>query len=171
MEKLRGMIIVRRMNKIALVVIVCVAIILLALSGSSQLSGRQSKLPWYEVEDWEVDVCSKFGGRSESENSETFQFAPSYGDMTITLQARRTKSRNETLYEVSYFIESYSATTDYKILLKNQKTNAEKEISRGNLGPASGATDYWTQSLKEEYTIAIVEYYKGRIIVPIVEVR
>ena len=137
----------------------------------SQTLTKTQKLPWYEVQGWEVDACSKWGGRTQAENSETFQPAQSYGDMTITLQARKTKSLNETLYEVTYFMESYSATTDYTIKLVNQKTGETKEITKGNLGPESGTTDYWTEYLKEDYTIAEIDYAKGKIIVPIIEVR
>ena len=147
-------------------------IILLSLSSASQFSyNKQSKLPWYEVSDWEVDACSKWGGRTETEHITTEQPAQSYGDMTITIQARKTKAQNETLYEVTYFLESYSATTDYKIKLVHQKTGAVKEITSGTLGPANGATDYWAQNLKENYDTAVIEYYKGSIIAPIVEVQ
>ena len=135
----------------------------------AQTQHSRIKLPWYEIEDWEVDTCSKWGGRTEAEKITTEQQPESYGDMSITIQARKTKSRNETLYRVSYYLESFSATTDYTIRLINKQTGQQKEITHGTLEPGIGTTDYWVQNLKESYTTAEIKYYKGTVIAPIVE--
>lgn len=169
------MIIVHKKTKTTIII---AAIILLSTITAGyvfeiELQSMQSKikLPWYAVADWEVDACAKWGGRTQAQSITTEQPAQSYGDMTITIQAKKTKSKNETLYEVTYFIQSYSTTTDYTIKLENKKTGTAKEITRGTLGPGSGATDYWAQALQEDYDTAVIEYYKGRITAPIIEVK
>ncbi len=175
MQTLRGMITVHKKNKITTIL---AAIVLLStitagyvFEISTQNMQSRLKLPWYDVADWEVDACAKWGGRTESQQITTQQPAQSYGDMTLTIQAKKIKSKNETLYEVTYFIQSYSATTDYTIKLENKKTGSTKEITRGTLGPENGATNYWAQTLQQDYDTAIIEYYKGRITAPIIEVR
>ena len=89
--------------------------------------------------------------------------------MTATLQARKTKTLNETLYEVTYFIETYSITTNYDIKLVNKKTGATHTITTGNLETGSGTTDYWTQYLPEDYTEIELTYAKGHLSAPIIK--
>lgn len=146
-------------------------IIILTTQVFSQEWSVQTKLPWYQVEQWEVDVCSKWGGRTSTQQAETFQLAPSYGEMTTTLQARKIISKKETLYELTYSAESYTLTTSYTIKLVNTETGATHSVAQGNLGPDSGTTDYWTQTLTEDYNQAVFEYARGSVKVPIVEVR
>ncbi len=131
---------------------------------------KEPRLPWHEVEAWEVDVCKKWGGRTQAEQGETAQTLQ-YGDMTATVQARKTKSLNETLYEITYFIETYSITTNYAIKLVNKKTGASHTVTTGNLEPGSGATELWARYLPEDYTEVTIEYAKGRLSAPIIEVR
>ncbi|MBI4140495.1 hypothetical protein HY485_01515, partial [Candidatus Woesearchaeota archaeon] len=32
---------------------------------------KEPRLPWHAVEDWEVNVCQKWGGRTQAEQGET----------------------------------------------------------------------------------------------------
>lgn len=129
---------------------------------------KEPRLPWHAVEDWEVNVCKKWGGRTQAEQGETAP-ATAYGDMSATLQARKTKTLHETLYEATYFIETYSITTNYDIKLVNKKTGATHTITTGNLETGSGTTDYWTKYLPEDYTEIELTYAKGRISAPIIK--
>ena len=175
MQTYRGMITVHKSKKMILIIgiILLSAIVIANLEFTKHLAimPPATKLPWYDIQDWELDVCSKYGGRTQSIQTTTPDPSISYGDISITIQARKTKTLNETLYQISYFLESYTATTNYILRLTNQKTGATKEITRGDLEPGNGATDYWTQYLPEDYTTLTFNYYKGEIQIPIVEVR
>lgn len=132
---------------------------------------KPSKLPWYEVQQWELDVCSKWGGRTQAEQSTAEDTTTAYGDATVSLQARKIKGNNEALYEITYFIESYTLDTDYIIRLTNEKKGLTREITRGKLGPATSTADFWAQYLPEEYTTITLDYAKGPTTAPVVEVR
>ena len=162
------------MNKkkaVKTVLITMLIIILLSINGTPQAWSKQTKLPWYDVEEWELDVCSKWGGRQQADTSENNQQLETDADVTITIQAKKTKTDTGRLYEVTYFFDSYSATTSYKIKLSHTKTNQEKELTQGTLIPGTGTADYWVQELKEEYNVAIIEHNKGTIVTPIIEAR
>lgn len=139
--------------------------------GMTENKKEDKKLPWYGVEDWEADVCSKWGGRTTTDQSENSAAEETYGDIAMTLQARKIKSQNATLYEITYYLESASTTTPYKIKLVNQKTNAETEISAGTLNAENAVSEEKTETLKENYDLAIIEHSKGQINAPIIEVR
>lgn len=146
---------------------------LLGLLAAADFAGeffkeKEPRLPWHAVEDWEVDVCTKWGGRTQAEQGETAPIT-AYGEMTATLQARKTKTLDETLYEATYFIETYSTTTNYDVKLVNKKTGATHKITTGNLEPGSGTTDYWAQYLLEDYTDIELTYAKGHLSAPIVK--
>lgn len=157
----------KKITKIIMMVIPI--IILLAINGTPQAWSKQAKLDWYDIEDWETDVCSKWGGRQQAENSATSQPTEAYGDITITMQAKKTKTDTDTLYEVTYLLDAYSTATNYEIKLAHTKTNQEKEITQGKLSPGTGTADYWMQNLKENYNVATIKHDKGLIVIPIIE--
>ena len=44
-------------------------------------SAESKKLPWYSITDWEVDVCSKWGGDGTTEQKTTVDKEIPFGDM------------------------------------------------------------------------------------------
>jgi len=153
------------------IIIIITAISILSLVVTSQTVNKETKKLWYDVSDWEINACSRWGGRTTTQQSETTLQPQTYGDITITVQGKKHNAIKQTLYEVTYYIQSHTATTEYLLQLKNPTTGKTKEISRGNLAPESGITDYWAETLPEDYTIVSLTYYKGTLTAPIIEAQ
>lgn len=109
-------------------------------------------LPWYQVDDWEIDVCSKWGGRKAAEIYETTGRFP-YGAASYTMQGRKTRQHQApTIYEIGYYIEAFSIPLEYKLYLLNDETQDAKYIDGNVLGPGNGISDYRIEQLNEDYT-------------------
>lgn len=131
-----------------------------------------SSLPWYVVEPWEAEVCAKWGGAAQQAQSSVETGITPYGDMTMTAQGKRIKMpTGEFLYEISYYVESFGATTNYKIDILNSKTQKEKIITAGLLEPGTAQSDYMTEYVNESFTTVRIVHDRGVLVSPIVEVK
>ncbi|MBI4016501.1 MAG: hypothetical protein HY363_02295 [Candidatus Aenigmarchaeota archaeon] len=131
-----------------------------------------TKLPWYAIEPWEAEVCAKWGGQIQTAQNTVETGITPYSDMTLSVQGKRVKLPDgEFLYEISYYAESFGATTNYKIDMIDKKTQKEKTITQGMLEPSAAESDYITQYMNESYTTLRIIHDRGAIVVPIVEVK
>ena len=129
-------------------------------------------LPWYAVQPWEAEVCAKWGGSTQQAQSSIETGITPYSDITMTAQGKRIKMpTGEFLYEMSYYVESFGATTNYKIGMVNPKTQKEKIITAGLLEPNTAQSEYITEYLNESYTTVRIVHDRGAIVSPIVEVK
>ncbi len=125
-------------------------------------SGRDPPVPqkqWYEVEQWEIEYCSKFGG-SVSPQSSAEVISSQVSQLTATLQGSRKKQQdNTTLYEVSYYIQPISSSIPYvvEVLGKSNGTTINRTIDRGTAYP-SGTADYAAFYSEENYNRARMNY-------------
>ncbi len=142
----------------------------------AQFNPAIPRLPWYEIEPWEAEVCAKWGGRQQvvlaDVSGDAEMGITPFGDMTMTIQGRKVKTpTGDVLYETAYYLESFSATTSYKIEMTNPKIQAAKSIAEGTLAPGTGATDLVAEYFNETYTILRIVHDRGIMVVPIVEVK
>lgn len=130
-----------------------------------------STLPWYAVQPWEAEVCAKWGGTQPEQNTVEIGLTP-YGDMSMTVQGKRIKMADgKILYEIAYYLESFGATTQYKLEMLNPKTQQAKTITQGTLEPGGAETDYITMTTDESYMTLRIIHDRGVIVVPIVEAK
>lgn len=113
---------------------------------------RPQTLPWYQVENWEIDVCSKWGGRQAAEHYETTGRFP-YGAASYTMQGKKIRQyKAPTIYQIGYYIESFSIPLDYKLYLVNDETQKTKYIEGSVLGLGNAVSDYLVHESEEEFT-------------------
>ena len=132
------------------------------------LGASDSTIPeWYSVEEWEIEVCSKWGGTAEAQQhggkaeGSSFMF-----DTTITLQAAKVLDGNDTIYEVAWYFRPTDSQQKYEVSLVGKST---KEIYTGNAQPGTGDSNYHAEFSKQKYDSAILRYETGLLEVPIVE--
>ena len=132
------------------------------------------EVPWYQVEDWEVDVCSKWGGTEFAGQAATTSGRKvPFATMSATVQGKKFKTlEGNFVYEAAWYIESYAEVTNYEITFINSKEpQARHQIDAGALSPESGAQGYDTYDLTEDYTHIKLQYTGGHVQVPIIQVR
>lgn len=144
-------------------------IIFILLIGIAYAGVRTPTTPWYDVQEWEIEVCSKWAGQSSPENAETETGYFSYGTTSMTIQAYKTNLGDKYFYEVYYYIEPYLETQQYNLQLVNEAQRLTKEISSGTIGVNSGVADYYTEYLTENYNEVRLVHKYGAFKIPIVE--
>lgn len=142
---------------------------ILLFVGIAYAGVKTPKTTWYEVEDWETEICSKWSGESAPENAETETGYFSYGTASMTIQAMKTTLGNQTLYEIYYYIEPYDGEQTYTIQLINEAKQLTKDIASGTIGVSAGVADYYVEYLLQDYTEARLVHKYGEFKVPIVE--
>ena len=160
-------------NKKSVVLLVFVSFILLFLLANN-ISAPTPTTPWYEVEDWEKEVCSKWGGtRFAGQEAVTTGRKFSWAAMTATVQGKKLKTpENYYLYEVGWYIDSFSEVTDYEILLINpSKLDWKYKVASGSLSPDSGTVGYEVFNLTQDYTHITLVYSGGTVTTPIIQVN
>lgn len=109
---------------------------------------------WYDVEDWELEVCRKWGGTPSAYNVDN---GPTYlSQTTITLQGEKSEKLPDetTMYEVAYYIEdAMNRSLEYAVGLYNPNTEEYKRIvGITSLSENEAASGYEAYYLSEEYT-------------------
>jgi hypothetical protein len=80
---------------------------------------------WYEVSQWEIEVCSKWGGSELVQAGATTAKPISLSQLTLTMQAEGIyfddfnipNSSVENLYTVSWYIQPVAGEIEYNIVL------------------------------------------------------
>ena len=174
-------IVTKKVNK--KILLIFLAFILLVLFANNlhaaitELLGVESgyeRPPWYEVDEWEEDVCSKWGGTSFAGQAATTTGRKlSWAKMTATVQAKKFKTKeNYWVYEVGWYIDSFSEKTDYDIKLINEaNSDLFYLVDSGSLAPESGKTGYEVYNLTDNYDVVRFTYTGGAITTPIIQVK
>ncbi|MEM4263596.1 MAG: hypothetical protein QW666_01720 [Candidatus Woesearchaeota archaeon] len=128
---------------------------------------------WHEVEEWEKEVCSKWGGTGTagSQGAITSGRKLSWASMTATVQGKKTRTKEkEYIYEVAWYIDSFSETTNYEILMINPaKPELRHLVDSGSLAPEKGTIGYETYNMTQDFTHIKLTYTGGSITTPIIE--
>jgi len=130
--------------------------------------------PWYEVDDWETDVCSKWGGTSfAGQAAVTTGRKLSWADMTATVQAKKFKSKEKYfIYEVGWYLDSFGKKLSYDIKLINEaRPDLFYLVDEGSLLPESGKTGFEVYNLTDDYDAVRFTYTGGAVTVPVIWVK
>ncbi len=128
---------------------------------------------WYAVEDWEVEVCRKWGGTPESYNVDN---GPTYlSQTTVTLQGEKSEKLPDdtVMYEVGYYIEdAMNRSLEFAVRLKKKdKDEYKRVVAPTNLGKGEANSGYWAEYLTDEYDQVMMGYeLKGSDITTIITV-
>ncbi len=165
-------------TKIAIIFAIFIMLVLLAnnmhavLLEAIGLQAAYKELPWHEVEEWEKEVCSKWGGTiTPGQEATTTGRKLSWAAMTATVQGKRTLTKEKAyIYEVAWYIDSFSETTNYEILMINpSKPDLRHLVDSGSLAPERGAIGYETYNMTQDFTHIKLTYTGGSITTRIIE--
>jgi len=127
---------------------------------------------WYSVEQWEVDLCSKWGGTYEAQSEATSSTGISLSQTTLSLQGRKQdyniKGVNESLYTLSWYLEPL-AEMSYTIELTDDDEIKTYRIDSGQASFAKPAGGYKSEYYSEDYTYLKMTYGTNWLRVPLVQ--
>lgn len=116
---------------------------------------------WYEIEDWELDVCRSWAGTDNVDYSANIDFGSLFiSQLTITLQGQKTVysnyltdnvSINTTTYEVAYYTQPLTNYTYFKIRLYNTITEEKYTVFDTAKAEIDGSSDYKAVELGQIY--------------------
>jgi len=126
---------------------------------------------WYGVEDWELEVCQKWGGGGVEEGFAHGSFATTGSGLqstTLTVQAQKTVYPDETksLYEVAWYVEPSEGTITYSIIMQGP-TNTKDLVQQGSASPNTPGKNYHSEELTAEYDRVILTIPGQTINIPI----
>jgi len=92
------------------------------------------ELDWYPVDDWELEVCSKWGGTLEAQSEATSSNPIYLSQTTLSLQGRKqvyiVPGVNRNLYKISWYLEPLT-DMDYRIELVNDDESITFRLDDG----------------------------------------
>jgi len=128
--------------------------------------------PWYAVEDWEYELCSKWGGTQEAESGATSSDPIYLSQTTLSLQGKKQTydidGVSKILYTVSWSLEPMS-TVSYRIDLINASESIILKIAEGSATSSLPIADFHTNYYDENYTAVKMQYGSKWIKVPLVK--
>ncbi len=155
------------MKKRLLMIFLVFMIYIIAVSASQYI------MPWYAVEDWEIEACSKWGGTTQAATISSGTVGSSFLDQTtVTLQAQATAMNDSYgqvtyTYEVAWYFQPVQNQQAYKVqLLGPDKT---KDIYKGSATVSNGDSNYYAEETTTRYDKAKIIYETGTLLVPVVE--
>lgn len=129
-------------------------------------------LDWYAVEDWELEVCSKWGGTEEAQSGASYSSPIFLSQTTLSLQAKKETydqiENASSLYKVSWYLEPIE-DINYQVLLRGNEspiTIAEGEVTYDQ--PAQG---YYAAYHNNSYTKIRMIYGGEWIELDVVEIN
>ncbi len=131
---------------------------------------------WDYVEEWEIVVCSKWGGTETAQQGATSTNNIALSHLTLTLQAKKIEyPDNKTVYTVSYYIEPLDKK-QFAVRLFNTQNNAQYIITPLSIvSYSSPATGYKVVHLNQGFDTAQISYgstnsIENIITIPIVDI-
>ncbi len=157
----------RKIRILSVIVFVLVlAVIMTKADGKSTLHDPRVD-GWYEVSDWELDVCTKWGGTGRAQSGHISQEGETrISQLEVTLQAYKAEYEGNTLYEVAWYIKPFRGEEEYTVLLDGDQ---ELEIYAGSATNTAGDNGYDARHMNASFESATIIYDSGRLVVPIVE--
>lgn len=125
---------------------------------------------WYEVEDWEVEICSKWGGTGQAERHTGAVMQTPLHEMAATVQGEFTEHEAEEgetrIYEFSWYLQPIGGQESFSVTIKGDE---ELVIAEGTAPPAFGDAGYHAiEETEVNYTTIVLDYDSGKIEAPIV---
>ncbi|MBU1005166.1 MAG: hypothetical protein KJ561_05025 [Nanoarchaeota archaeon] len=123
---------------------------------------------WYEVEDWELEVCSKWGGTEEAQSGASSSSPIYLSQITLTLQGKKeaySVPNATTLYKASWYLEP-TAKVSYKVELIGN--DMSEKIGEGEASYDAPAQGYYADYLDAGFSYVKMTYGGKWIQVPLV---
>lgn len=152
----------------------CIIYVVLCLLLLPMITSKDDNtLPWYSVEDWEIEVCSKWGGTATSQQNAGTASGSSYMFMTtITLQGQKTlvttATGNTTLYEAAWYFRPLNRQQQYSIVFIGTANNM-KTVYKASASPETGDSNYYAEESTESFDKVRIIYETGTLTVPIMD--
>ncbi len=130
---------------------------------------------WYKVEQWELDICSKWGGTETTLAGAELSTPVYLSVLTLTLQAEKIEQPDNTsLYKVTWYIEPAQGEVSYKVELVGNSPISPWQIEQDtarNSNPGVGFYAYYFD-INEQLTHAMLTYSNNQFVkVPVVKVE
>ncbi len=124
---------------------------------------------WIAVDDWEVELCTMWGGTEEQYATETEAISPELSQLTLTIQAKKKALSNSTLYEVAWYIGPLADSVEYTIIVTSE-TGQTKELYAGIANHITGDANYEAFEERIEYVTATIKTQEGETLsVPFIQ--
>ena len=147
---------------IALIIILTIIIV------ASQEEEEQIDLGWYEVADWEIEVCSSWGGiedetegtGGESISSEMYEHTSL--DISIALQAQVKDiaeglelPEDTNIYEISWYVQPVAGSVNYEIRARYLGGQSQV-IESGSATPYTNYEGYHVEETDKKMTSVVL---------------
>jgi len=129
---------------------------------------------WYAVEDWELEVCSKWGGTQEVASGATSSSSVFLSRTTLSLQGEKQTyditGVNQSLYAISWYLEPLTSMS-YRIELIDDATATPFRLDDGEASYENPAIGYHSEYYDINYTSVKMTYGLEWIEVPLIEIE
>ena len=132
------------------------------------LSDTKSILPWYDIEEWELEVCEKWGG-VQGVNNAVNTINTFLAETTIAVQGKKIPLPNGQFhYEYSYYLHPYSGSMEFALRFASSTANITKPlVERTTVGEA-GISGFNVMELPEEFDQIQLSYGSGILKMPLI---
>ncbi|MBT5021607.1 hypothetical protein HOK51_11240 [Candidatus Woesearchaeota archaeon] len=142
-------------------------------TGGFMRSDKGIPTDWYEVDDWEIDACTEWGGATSTANSELedISIVLENTHLIATINAMHHEIEDGSLiYEIAWFIQpsDYEETIDWEISTKTNN-GIKKILDNGNANYYNGHSGYFTVQSEFDLKTATLKWSgesEGEIEVP-----
>ena len=129
---------------------------------------------WYAVEDWELEVCSMWGGTDEAMAGATSSSPIYLSQTTLSLQGKKQEYNiagvNQTLYTISWYFEPMEEL-GYMVELVDDSTGAAFKIEEGTATMSEPAVGFHAEYYDIEYTAVRLWYGSEWLKVPLINLE
>ena len=131
---------------------------------------------WYKVEQWELEVCSKWGGTEAAQAGAELSQPIYLSVLTLTLQAEKVdQPDNTSLFKVTWYIEPAAGEVSYQVeLIGNSPLSpwiVQQSSTATNSNPGIGFFAKYF-NITEKLTQAQIIYSNNQFVkVPVVKVE
>ena len=131
---------------------------------------------WYKVEQWELDVCSKWGGTEAAQAGAELSQPIYLSVLTLTLQAEKVdQPDNTSLFKVTWYIEPAAGEVSYKVeLVGNSPISPWTVQEASTASNANAGVGFYAKyfNITEQLTHALLTYSNNQYVkVPVVKVE
>lgn len=147
---------------------IAIILILLIIVVASQEEEDQIDLGWYEVADWEIAVCSSWGGiedetsgeGGESASSELYEYTSL--DISIALQTQVKDAaegfelpEDTNIYEISWYVQPIAGAVNYEIRARYLGGQSQV-IESGSATPYTNYEGYHVEETDKKMTSVVI---------------
>ncbi|MBI2545799.1 hypothetical protein HYV81_01325 [Candidatus Woesearchaeota archaeon] len=131
---------------------------------------------WYKVEQWELDICSKWGGTEAAQAGAQLSQPIYLSVLTLTLQGEKIEQPDNTsLFKVTWYIEPAASSVSYKVELVGNSPispwSVQEASTATNSNPGVGFYAKYF-NITEQLTHVVLTYSNNQYVkVPVIKVE